>query len=182
MGPSDRFAAGELTEAGCAALGRLPTSLEVAPGILACHGEDERYLLDEVEGGRLVRASQARIEEGLGAAARIVLCGHSHRPDLVRLPDGPLIVNPGSVGCPAYHDPAAPAHVSESGSPLARYAIFDRRRWAAAIEHIAVSYPFEEAARRAERNGRMEWAYALRTGFMPPLGQFGAADSSLRLS
>ena len=37
----------------------------------------------------------------------------------------------------------------------------------ASVEFIAVAYDFEEAARRAERNGRKEWAHALRTGFMP---------------
>jgi hypothetical protein len=51
---------------------------------------------------------------------RIVVLGHSHRPDLVRLPNGTTVVNPGSVGCPAYQDPTGQAHVSESGTPQAR--------------------------------------------------------------
>jgi hypothetical protein len=34
-----------------------------------------------------------------------------------------MIINPGSVGLPAYEDPSPPAHVSESGSPAARYAV-----------------------------------------------------------
>ena len=41
----------------------------------------------------------------------------------IQLPDGPLILNPGSVGCPSYDDPGADPHVSESGSPYARYAV-----------------------------------------------------------
>jgi len=34
-----------------------------------------------------------------------------------------MIINPGSVGLPAYEDPSPPAHVSESGSPAANYAV-----------------------------------------------------------
>ncbi len=60
-------------------------------------------------------------------SARVVLCGHSHRPELIRLPDGVLLLNPGSVGCPAYDDPSAPPHVSEAGSPHARYALLEFR-------------------------------------------------------
>jgi hypothetical protein len=33
------------------------------------------------------------------------------------------VIHPGSVGLPAYEDPTPPAHVSEFGSPLARYAM-----------------------------------------------------------
>ena len=43
-----------------------------------------------------------------------------------RLPDGPTVLNPGSVGCPAYQDPSDDPHVSEAGSPHARYAIVHR--------------------------------------------------------
>jgi diadenosine tetraphosphatase ApaH/serine/threonine PP2A family protein phosphatase len=103
-----------------------------------------------------------------GLACRIVLCGHSHRPELIRIPDGPVIFNPGSVGAPAYDDDTPPAHVSEQGSPHARYGIVtldgegpDR------FETIAVDYDHEAAARQAEQAGRPEWAHALRTGFMP---------------
>ena len=33
------------------------------------------------------------------------------------------MLNPGSVGCPAYQDPGDEPHVSEAGSPHARYAV-----------------------------------------------------------
>jgi len=36
------------------------------------------------------------------------------------------------------------------------------------FEFRALPYAHEEAALRAERNGRPEWAHALRTGFIPP--------------
>ncbi|MBV9567511.1 MAG: metallophosphoesterase family protein [Hyphomicrobiales bacterium] len=172
MGPSDRFAHGEISKNQRDLLGELPMTRFVAPGILACHGtpaRDDLYLIEEVEGGKLVRGTPDRIMKRLGALeAKIVLCGHSHRADLMRLANGAMILNPGSVGGPAYDDAGPPAHVSESGSPQARYAVLeghpDTRM---TVEFIAVGYAFEEAARRAEKNGRNDWAHALRTGFMP---------------
>jgi putative phosphoesterase len=172
MGASDRYAFAELRSDQRKRLEELPLVLAPAPGVMACHAtprRDDLYLLDEIADGRLVRSRTTAIEERLGPVdARVVLCGHSHRPDLVRLPNGVSIINPGSVGCPAYDDPSAPAHVSESGSPHARYAMLDLTEGEMAIEFIALPYGYEEAAKRAGANGRPEWAYALRTGIMPP--------------
>ncbi|MBV9754596.1 MAG: metallophosphoesterase family protein [Hyphomicrobiales bacterium] len=171
MGLSDRFAYGQLTTNHRKVLGALPMTRFIAPRILACHGtpnRDDLYLVDEVESGRLARGRLARIEKRLGSVeAKIVLCGHSHRADLVRLANGTMIVNPGSVGSPAYDDTGQPSHVSESGSPHARYALLEHDpKRGARVEFFAVTYAFEEAARRAQKNGRSEWAHALRTGFM----------------
>lgn len=176
MSASDRFAFGELTPEQRERLGLLPAALILVPGVLAFHASpasDEVYLIDEIREGRLVRGAMQGITDRLGdvAPGHVVLCGHSHRPDLVRLSNGVLIVNPGSVGCPAYEDPSIPAHVSEAGSPHARYALLhlneERRPEGAAVEFLALSYANEQAARRAEANGRGEWAFALRTGTMP---------------
>ena len=52
-----------------------------------------------------------------------IRCGHTHQQHLIQLPDGTLILNPGSVGCPSYDDPGNNPHVSESGSPHARYVV-----------------------------------------------------------
>lgn len=173
MGPSDRFAYERLTPAQRDALFALPFSLTVAAGVHAVHArpdDDERYLADAIENGRLVRAPCATIGKrlrALEAGHRILLCGHSHRTELIKLPDGPTIFNPGSVGCPAYHDPDAPAHVSEQGSPHARYGIVEISKAGDRFEAIAVAYDHAGAARRAEDNGRPDWAFALATGFMP---------------
>jgi predicted phosphodiesterase len=168
MDASDRFAWEQLGPKECAYLGALPTTLNVAPGVLACHStpsDDDLYLIDEVESGHVVRSRPDAIAKRLGAVdAKIVLCGHSHRPDLVQLPGGPIVLNPGSVGCPAY-DAGDPPFVSESGSPHARYAIVELKPdGRAAFELRAVPYAHEEAARRAEANGRPEWAFGLRQG------------------
>ena len=187
LGASDRYASEDITSEQRDWLGGLPLTRIVAPGILACHAtpfRDDVYLLEAIRHGRLVRDDPRRIEERLGASTgtRLVLCGHSHRADLVRLPSGVLVLNPGSVGNPAYEDPCDP-HVSESGSPFARYALLN---WAAGeqdpgpsrIEFAAVPYGFETAARRAEENGRAGWAHALRTGFASPQADTGSSAAA----
>jgi diadenosine tetraphosphatase ApaH/serine/threonine PP2A family protein phosphatase len=175
MWPSDRFARERLTSAQRDILSALPTRAEIAPSVLAFHARpdhDESYLTEIIVDGRLVRAPLAKISKrltGLDPSFRVLLFGHSHRLELLSLPDGHILFNPGSVGCPAYEDDDAPAHVSESGSPHARYGHveLDASHAVTRIEHLAVAYDHEAAASRAEQSGRPEWAHALRTGFMP---------------
>ncbi len=173
MGPSDGFAYDVLTAAERAELAGIPFFREFAPGIVGFHATpeyDDRYVLDDIVDGRLVRAPLAKIERRLGpVAARVVLMGHSHRPDMVRLPSGALLINPGSVGNPGYEDLTGRKHVSEAGTPHARYAIVDHSSGDSMpdVTFRAVSYDFKRAARRAEENHRPGWAQALRTGFMP---------------
>ncbi|GLS40123.1 metallophosphoesterase [Mesorhizobium tianshanense] len=174
MWPSDRYAHDRLTLAQREALFALPLTLEIAPEVTAFHARpdhDEKYLTDTMADGRLVRAPLAAIKRRLAAldpACRIVLCGHSHRSELIRIPDGPVVFNPGSIGCPAYNDPTPPAHVSEQGSPHARYGIVELGEQGRPdrFEAIAVDYDHEAAARQAEQAERPEWAHALRTGFI----------------
>jgi putative phosphoesterase len=172
MGASDRFAAGELDAGHRHWLGTLPMAQDIGDGIFAFHAapdSDTAYVVEEVRDRQLMRGSTAGIQRRLGnVEARIVLCGHSHLPHLIELPDGPLILNPGSVGLPAYDDLGADEpHVSESGSPHARYAVLTIDDDQVSAEMIALNYPWEIAAEQAERNGRHEWAHALRTGYMP---------------
>jgi hypothetical protein len=126
LGPTDRFAWERLTPKQRASLAALPTTAEPAPGVLAFHARprrDDAYLLETARGGRQVRANRGKIERRLGdvGAARLLLCGHSHRPDVVRLRSGSTVVNPGSVGLPAatLEDGPRP-HVMETGTPDAR--------------------------------------------------------------
>lgn len=173
MGRSDRYAHDALSADQRDRLAALPLTLAVAPSVLAFHARpdhDEKYFADSITDGRLVRAPLVAITRRLRSlepGLRVLLCGHSHRPELLRLPDGPMIFNPGSVGCPAYEDPAEPAHVSEQGSPHARYGLLDLDAELAEFSMIAVAYDHEAAAQRADENDRPEWAHALRTGLMP---------------
>ena len=96
----------------------------------------------------------------------VLLCGHSHIPRQVRLADGRLIVNPGSVGLPGALGDQPVRHAIENGSPDARFAVLSRRhgQWQAA--HHAVAYDHRPAARRAAERGRADWASALASGWI----------------
>jgi predicted phosphodiesterase len=157
MGP-DQLVHAQLTEAQRRWLAALPVLIDLGQGIIAFHGtpiHDDRYLIERVQHGELVRASAACIRERLGATkGRVLLCGHSHQPQFIQLPDGPIILNPGSVG------------LSETGSPHARYAVLVLDGEQVEVEMFAVTYDALMAADRADKNGRPEWAHTLRTGFM----------------
>jgi len=169
-GPSDRYAFGQLTAEHVGWLRALPAGLMLTEhDMLVCHGtpgDDAEYLLETPEHGGLRLASQVEVAARLGnAAARVIACGHSHIPRLVHLPDGTAIVNPGSVGLPAYTDDGPRPHVSETGSPLARYARLEFTGRKLAVTFVAVEYDHARAARQAEANGRPDWAVSLRTGY-----------------
>ena len=132
MGPSDKFAYDRLTQAQRDWLVALPLKRRSHPASLAFHARpdhDERYLLDAIVDGRLVRAPLAAIGEAaeIDRSRPTASCSAATAiaRELLRMPDGLVIFNPGSVGCPAYDDPTEPAHVSEQGSPHARYGIVE---------------------------------------------------------
>jgi predicted phosphodiesterase len=164
-------------------LASMPQTLPLGD-VLLCHGTpwaDDVYLLEEVipQGVRLKRTEEiAPILHGI--AARLVLCGHSHQSRTiqmpaqisahmsvqmsVQMPGGTLVVNPGSVGLPAYTEESPYPHAMEAGSPHARYAIVTRSGDSWQVEHRAIVYDWKAAADIAERNGRRDWAVWLRTG------------------
>lgn len=180
---SDAQASRALGDAERAWLAALPTALRLAGGVQCCHGtptSDLVYLMETVVDG--FDAGQARRGDasarGLRAAnldelqarigtvdAPVLLCGHSHVPRMAELPDGPLVVNPGSVGLPAYDDEHPLPHWVENDGPQARWALLESGatgRWRATLH--ATPYDHERAARRAEDHGRGDWADALRSG------------------
>jgi predicted phosphodiesterase len=171
MGASDAFAFDRLTAAQCRVLEDLPALLDLGEGISAVHGtpsDDNQYLLEDIVAGGLALAKPATIAERLGAvSAGVVLCGHSHQQRIAHGPGGVLIVNPGSVGCPAYADPTPPSpHVSETGSPHARYALLAQEAGRWRVDLVAVAYDWDRASGCAAANGRPDWARALATGYV----------------
>lgn len=168
MGLSDRHAAAVMRPDQIAWFEGLPETLRLTDEVLLVHGtprSDVEYFLETVDPTGVREASVDEIRDRTGAAdAAVILCGHTHLPRAVQVEGGPLVVNPGSVGLPAYDDDRPYPHVVESGAPHARYAVVEKRdgRWS--VELIAVAYDWEQAARDAEANGRDDWARALRTG------------------
>jgi predicted phosphodiesterase len=174
MSPADAFAAARLTDEDRAWLAGLPATLGLGHGLWCCHGtpaSDLQYFLETVmpdlgqHGSPGVRAARAdETAERLGTiTAPLVLCGHTHMPRMAQCGSS-LIVNPGSVGLPAFDDDHPHAHLMETGAPHARWALVERvaAGWQAQLR--ATAYDWEAAAARAETNGRGDWADALRTG------------------
>ena len=110
--------------------GPSPPTATVDGDLFLCHGtpsSDTTYLLEDVTTGRPLVRPESEIVELLGAVtAPVVLCGHSHIPRVARLSNGQTIVNPGSVGLPAYDDDRPVKHFMETYSPHASYAILEK--------------------------------------------------------
>ncbi|HET6395856.1 MAG TPA: metallophosphoesterase family protein [Pseudoxanthomonas sp.] len=167
MGTSDALARAQLSEAQLRWLGGLPPLLRIED-VLLCHGtpgDDTGYFLEHVDAGGLRAATPAEAAARAGDSdARLLLCGHTHRPRALRLDDGRLVVNPGSVGLPAYRARRPVPHRIETGTPHARYALLQRRGHGWEAELVAVDYDFRAMARLADDHGCGDWSMALRTG------------------
>jgi putative phosphoesterase len=162
-----QFVTGQLSAEQLAWLEQLPPT-QVVEDVFLCHGtptSDMIYLLEHVtEHGVFLRDSTTIMDYLRDVRQPVVVCGHSHVPRTVWLPDGRLVVNPGSVGIPAYDDDLPYQHVMEAGSPHARYAVLTRQPVGWVIEHVALPYPWSQAADVARRNGRPDRARWIETG------------------
>ncbi|GAA4606866.1 putative phosphodiesterase [Actinoplanes octamycinicus] len=169
QGMADRLTAGLLGVGQLEWLASLPVTLSPAPDVLAFHGtptDDLQYLLHTVEEAGVRDATVEEVRERVGDVSgyRLLLCGHTHLAGSLRLPGGPLIVNPGSVGWPAYTDDAPYPHAMAAGTPHARYALVDDASGDWEVVWRQVEYPWDKAAAFAEGFGRPDVAAALRTG------------------
>ncbi|MFS3137825.1 metallophosphoesterase family protein [Gluconacetobacter sacchari] len=172
-GASDAHARPRLSEDHWKWLGSLSGTASLLDGrVFACHGSpaggDMDYLLENVSTGQARLDCPDAIRHRLIGAgnAQLVLCGHTHIPRVV-MSDDVLIVNPGSVGMPAYDDDRPVAHVMEAGCPHARYALVTPSPSGWSVDLRAIPYDFEAAARQAEQAGRPEIAFGVRRGRMP---------------
>ena len=162
-----QFVTSQLSAEQLAWLEQLPPT-QVVEDVFLCHGtptSDMIYLLEHVTEHGVELRDSATIMASLGDVRQpVVVCGHSHVPRTVWLPDGRLVVNPGSVGIPAYDEDLPYPHVMEAGSPHARYAVLTRQPSGWVIEHVALPYAWSQAADVARRNGRPDRARWIETG------------------
>jgi putative phosphoesterase len=169
MGPSDRAAHAQLNSPHLAWLAALPPTHMLDENILLCHGsprDDLEYLIERVDGDGVRLACTRQIQDRLiDIQAALILCGHTHMPRSVSLPDGTVLVNPGSVGLQAYDDTWTAPHYVETGSPHARYALIDWDRRVKRIDFISLEYDWESASKEAAQADRPDWAHALATGY-----------------
>ena len=182
---SDAYTASEISPEHRAWLGSAPAMLWLLDDVFVCHvppNSDLHYWLETVasdfgqNGSAGMRAATpAEVLERLGTGphlkASLIICGHTHIPRVVSVtsPEGGhdiTIVNPGSVGLPAYDDVHPFKHYIETGSPHARYAIAEQTAAGWQIDLHCVRYDFESMALLAESRERTDWAIALRNGRM----------------
>ncbi|MDA9434038.1 metallophosphoesterase family protein [Bradyrhizobium sp. CCBAU 51627] len=149
----------------------MPPTLVYRENVFLCHAspkDDAAFWLDHVAADGSVRASSvAMIEAGAaGIAAELILCGHTHIPRVVRLRDGRMIVNPGSVGLPGYDGRTPVPYVVEVGAPQACYAILERTRagWSATMRYVP--YDGTAMAALARDKGMPSWASAIASGWV----------------
>ncbi|MDB5619793.1 metallophosphoesterase family protein [Tardiphaga sp.] len=171
MWPSDRFSHGQLEAKHLDWLRALPPSIVYRERVYLCHAtpaDDNTYWLEAVTSDGVVHmaAIETIEEQAKGISQSLILCAHSHIPRTVRLRDGRMIVNPGSVGCPGYRDVAPFPHAVETGTPDACYAILDDSGGHWQVTYRQVPYDHAAMAVLARQNGRPEWASALATGWL----------------
>ena len=146
----------------------LPRTREPAPDILLFHGtpaSDLVYLLEDVQPNAVTLRDTAGIRQLLGDTGHsLYACGHTHFARTVWIGENQLVVNPGSVGLPAYRADTPHPHTMEAGTPHARYAIVTRTANTWQVDHILIPYDYAAAARTAIANHRPDWSPRLLTG------------------
>lgn len=169
--PTMRFVHTVLPAAAHPWLVGLPRVATAPGGLFLCHGtplaDDEPLLEHITAAGVQLKSTPELVALVEPVAQPTVLCAHTHVAHHVWLDATRTILNPGSVGLPAYQDAAPFPHRMESHSPHAKYCLvttMDARVVQVAFRHVP--YDWQQAARQAEELNRPDWAVALRTGRM----------------
>jgi len=171
MGAWERSAYSQLEAKHFDWLRTIPATRVFRDQVFLCHAtpkDDNVYWLESVAPeGAVTCAPLDHIETiAEGVSQSLILCGHTHTARAVRLRDGRLVVNPGSVGSPGYSYDVPHPHVMEAGTPNARYAILELRPvgWNVTFRHLP--YDHDAMAALARANGDTEFASALATGWI----------------
>ncbi len=150
-------------------LRNLPFDMILNNKIYCCHAtpqSDSAYLLEKPGKNNVAIKDMSEIDNLLkDIQQKIVVCGHSHVSKIVET-DNKLIVNPGSIGLPAYDDDLPIYHKMQNYNPRASYAIIKMSGDSVSVERVSIDYDFEESARLAEKNKRDDWAKWIRTGIV----------------
>jgi predicted phosphodiesterase len=163
-----QFVIDELDDDAHAWLNHLNRTITIEDIFYACHGSpghDSEYLLERVTGHSGQMKTTQEVERCIQDISQpVIICGHSHIPRILYTSSGHTIINPGSVGCPAYTDTDPIPHAMETGNPYATYSLITMREPIPHIQHIHVPYDWTVAARSARKQRRSDWALWLTTG------------------
>lgn len=149
----------------------LPSTLWLSENVFACHGtprSDTTYWMEKVSplGDVVLRSRDEVSSEATGIKASLMLCGHTHLPRRLDLPDGRIILNPGSVGCPGYIGTTPIHHVVQTGTSAASYAVVEKATagWATAFRQIP--YDPSRMIEMAKAANHPQWESRLSTGWI----------------
>ncbi|WP_342645803.1 metallophosphoesterase family protein [Mucilaginibacter sp. CSA2-8R] len=152
-------------------LKQLPPTTVCDDLFFVCHGtpdSDVEYLLEEVTPhGVFIYNDDELVRKTEQVSQRIILCGHSHVNRLVYLSNNKIILNPGSVGLPAYLGNGKHRFAMESMTPHAKYTLVKVDGDNINIEMIHCAYDWNTASTAAKANGSEKWAQFLLYGRMP---------------
>jgi len=161
----------DLSEQSIAWLRCLPKTSTCDGLFFVCHGtpeNDDEYLLEKVTAhGVFVYNDEALISKTAAIKERIILCGHSHVNRVIYLSNDKIILNPGSVGLPAYLGTGEHRFAMESMTPHAKYAIVTEDGDNISVEQVHCAYDWRKASEAARTNGNEKWAQFLLHGRMP---------------
>lgn len=161
----------ELSEQSITWLWTLPKTASCDGLFFVCHGtpgSDDEYLLEKVTAnGVFVYNDEELIAKLADIRERVILCGHSHVSRVVYLSNDKIILNPGSVGLPAYLGNGKHRFAMESMTPHAKYAVVHSDSDAISIEQVLCAYDWNAASEAALKNGNEKWAKYLLYGRMP---------------
>ncbi|MFA0810244.1 metallophosphoesterase family protein [Microbulbifer epialgicus] len=166
--PTLQFILEDLTAEALEWMKNLPATLQLNPDVFLCHGSpdsDLTYLLENIESGLPQVRQDGEILKLISIQkSQVILCGHTHIPRSITTSTGQQIINPGSVGLPAYFDVSPRPHWMENFSPYASYSILENLCGLWRAQHIKVPYDNQQAAQDAKRRNRQDWEYYLTTG------------------
>lgn len=147
----------------------LPAAIET-DDFYFCHGtpaSDEVYMLENIgANGSTLKKTEEIMNYVQDIQQQIIFCAHTHIPRVVYLPNNKIIINPGSVGLPAYEEELPIYHKMESGSPFAHYTLVSKEQDNWLIEQVLIGYDRQEVINKSKGNGRLDWTCALETGRM----------------
>ena len=165
--PTVQYVLDMLTEEHKSWLMNLPFSIQTVD-FYFCHASpenDELYMLNEITPNAVTLKQTEEIMKLVkDIPQNIIFCGHSHLPTTVYLPNNKIIINPGSVGLPAYEEVEPSYYKIESGTPFANYTVVEKRNGEWIIEQLSIPYDTTEVIKQSEAQNRSDWARALKCG------------------
>jgi putative phosphoesterase len=117
------------------------------------------YLFEYIQNEIVKIYEKEELKEKIyGIMTKYIGCGHSHIERIMTINDQ-IILNPGSVGLPAYSDDM-PKHKMETWNNKAKYIEVNENE----IVINYIEYDYRSAAKQARKNNREDWAYSIETG------------------